>query len=153
MRLDGLEESKRMTAERTEYRKRLLIAWTYSSIATTAISLAWAFWHLTIEPADYTAEQVHTWAAIWLVLALFLPFLALSIVNVVETSQEIRTEKRERPERERRLDEAMAAIEKLAADERAQRRENLNQALAGSDSGPASANDDEGEADALGADR
>jgi len=135
------------------YRRRLHITWTYSSIVTIAISVAWAFWHLAIEPPDYTAEQVHTWAATWLALALFLPALAWAIVNVVETHQEERTEKRERPERERLLNEAVAALDQLAAAERARRHGNPDQTLTEVDSGPASTGDDEGESDALGADR
>lgn len=142
----ALRDAERPEHQDTRWGKRLLITWTCSSPLLAAAALIWVFRHLR-HPVAYSAEQIYAQAAWGLFLLLVVPALAWSIVGVVDIERERLAEKRERPERERLLNEAMAAIDRLAADERARRHGNQV------GSGSASTRDDEGEADALGADR
>jgi hypothetical protein len=102
--------------------KRLLITWTFSSPLLAAAALAWVLWHLR-HPVAYSADQIYAQAAWGITLLLCVPALAWSIVGVVDIERERLAEKRDRPERERLLDEAVAGLERLAAEARSRNSE------------------------------
>lgn len=102
--------------------KRLLITWMCSSTLLAAGALAWVLWHL-LHPVAYSADQIYAQAAWGITLLLCVPALAWSIVGVVDIERERLAEKRDRPERERLLDEAVAGLERLAAEARARNSE------------------------------
>jgi TRAP-type C4-dicarboxylate transport system permease small subunit len=123
-----------VTTESAKDRKPLLIAWTCSSLLLAAGALAWVCWHL-LHPVAYSAEQIYAQAAMGLVLLLFVPALALAIVQVVESTREIREERRRRPEIDRQLDEATAELERLAREARERREAQLHKATTYLDDG------------------